>query len=56
MRLAADAGLNGEKFLDQTILSVVSHIFYRYHIQDGGSNVFAAAWKARLPVTWLREN
>jgi len=33
--------LNGEKFLDQTILSVVGQtgpFSIRYHIQDGGSN------------------
>jgi glycosyltransferase involved in cell wall biosynthesis len=47
--------LNGEKFLDQTILSVVSQagpFTIRYHIQDGGSKdatlKLLAAWKARL--------
>ena len=47
--------LNGEKFLDQTILSVVSQagpFSIRYHIQDGGSKdatlKLLAAWKARL--------
>lgn len=47
--------LNGEQFLDQTILSVVSQagpFSIRYHIQDGGSTdatlKLLAAWKARL--------
>jgi glycosyltransferase involved in cell wall biosynthesis len=47
--------LNGEKFLDQTILSVVSQagpFTIRYHIQDGGSKdatlKLLAAWKSRL--------
>ncbi len=47
--------LNGEKFLDQTILSVVSQagpFTVRYHIQDGGSKDatldLLAAWKNRL--------
>ena len=47
--------LNGEKFLDQTILSVVSQagpFSIRYHIQDGGSKDatlgIVAAWQLRL--------
>ena len=47
--------LNGEKFLDQSILSVVSQagpFTIRYHVQDGGSKVrtleILAAWKSRL--------
>ena len=47
--------LNGEKFLDQTILSVVSQAVpfsIRYHIQDGGSKDatlgIVAAWQLRL--------
>ena len=47
--------LDGEKFLDQTILSVVSQagpFTIRYHIQDGGSKdatlKLLAAWKSRL--------
>jgi glycosyltransferase involved in cell wall biosynthesis len=47
--------LNGEKFLDQTILSVVSQagpFTIRYHVQDGGSKdrtlEILAAWKSRL--------
>src|SRR3974377_338176 len=47
--------LNGEKFLDQTILSVVSqagHFSIRYHIQDGGSKDatldILEAWQKRL--------
>jgi glycosyltransferase involved in cell wall biosynthesis len=47
--------LNGRKFIDQTILSVVSQtgpFSIRYHIQDGGSNDgtldLLAAWKLRL--------
>src|SRR5207237_2758313 len=47
--------LNGEKFLDQSILSVVSQagpFTIRYHIQDGGSKdrtlEILAAWKSRL--------
>jgi glycosyltransferase involved in cell wall biosynthesis len=47
--------LNGEKFLDQTILSVVSQagpFTIRYHVQDGGSKdrtmEILAAWKCRL--------
>jgi Glycosyl transferase family 2 len=47
--------LNGEKFLDQSILSVVSQagpFTIRYHVQDGGSNdrtlEILAAWKSRL--------
>jgi glycosyltransferase involved in cell wall biosynthesis len=46
---------NGEKFLDQTILSVVSQagpFTIRYHVQDGGSKdrtlEILAAWKSRL--------
>jgi glycosyltransferase involved in cell wall biosynthesis len=47
--------LNGEKFLDQSILSVVSQagpFTIRYHVQDGGSKdrtlEILAAWKSRL--------
>ncbi|MGH9675471.1 MAG: glycosyltransferase [Candidatus Acidiferrum sp.] len=47
--------LNGEKFLDQTILSVVSQagpFTIRYHIQDGGSKDrtqdILSAWQNRL--------
>jgi len=47
--------LNGEKFLDQTILSVVSQagpFTIRYHVQDGGSKdqtlQILAAWKSCL--------
>ena len=47
--------LDGEKFLDQTILSVVSQagpFTIRYHVQDGGSKdrtlEILAAWKSRL--------
>jgi len=47
--------LNGEKFLDETILSVVSQagpFTIRYHVQDGGSKdgtlEILAAWKSRL--------
>ena len=47
--------LNGEKFLDQSILSVVSQagpFTIRYQIQDGGSKdatlKLLAAWKSRL--------
>jgi glycosyltransferase involved in cell wall biosynthesis len=47
--------LNGEKFLDQAILSVVSQagpFTIRYHVQDGGSKdrtlEILAAWKSRL--------
>ncbi|MGH6823496.1 MAG: glycosyltransferase [Methylocella sp.] len=47
--------LNGEKFLDQTILSVVGQagpFTIRYHVQDGGSKdatlEMLAAWQARL--------
>jgi glycosyltransferase involved in cell wall biosynthesis len=47
--------LNGEKFLDQTVLSVVSQagpFTIRYHIQDGGSKdrtlEILARWKSRL--------
>jgi glycosyltransferase involved in cell wall biosynthesis len=47
--------LNGERFLDQTILSVVSQagpFTIRYHVQDGGSNdatlSLLAAWQERL--------
>ncbi len=47
--------LNGEKFLDQSILSVVSQagpFTIRYHVQDGGSKdrtlEMLAAWKSRL--------
>jgi glycosyltransferase involved in cell wall biosynthesis len=47
--------LNGRKFIDQTILSVVSQtgpFSIRYHIQDGGSNDgtldLLAAWKQRF--------
>jgi glycosyltransferase involved in cell wall biosynthesis len=47
--------LNGRKFLDQTILSVVGQtgpFSIRYHIQDGGSNDgtldVLAAWQKRL--------
>jgi glycosyltransferase involved in cell wall biosynthesis len=47
--------LNGEKFLDQTILSVVGQagpFTIRYHVQDGGSNdrtlQILSAWQARL--------
>ena len=46
---------NGEKFLDQSILSVVSQagpFTIRYHVQDGGSKdrtlEILAAWKSRL--------
>src|ERR1700736_6170418 len=49
--------LDGEKFLDQTILSVVSKagpFTIRYQIQDGGSKdatlKLLAAWKSRLAV------
>jgi glycosyltransferase involved in cell wall biosynthesis len=47
--------LNGAKFLDQSILSVVSQagpFTVRYHVQDGGSKdrtlEILAAWKSRL--------
>ncbi len=47
--------LNGEKFLDQAILSVVSQagpFTIRYHVQDGGSKdrtlEILAAWQTRL--------
>src|SRR3984893_6542432 len=47
--------LNGEKFLDQSILSVVSQegpFTIRYHVQDGGSKdrtlEILAAWQTRL--------
>jgi glycosyltransferase involved in cell wall biosynthesis len=47
--------LNGERFLDQSILSVVSQagpFTIRYHVQDGGSKdrtlEILAAWKSRL--------
>ncbi|MGI8569704.1 MAG: glycosyltransferase family 2 protein [Methylocella sp.] len=47
--------LNGEKFLDQTILSVVGQagpFAIRYHVQDGGSEDatldMLKAWQARL--------
>jgi glycosyltransferase involved in cell wall biosynthesis len=47
--------LNGEKFLDQTILSVVSQagpFTIRYHVQDGGSKdrtlEILSAWQTRL--------
>lgn len=47
--------LNGEKFLDQTILSVVAQagpFTIRYHVQDGGSKdgtlELLAAWQRRL--------
>jgi glycosyltransferase involved in cell wall biosynthesis len=47
--------LNGEKFLDQTILSVVGQagpFTIRYHVQDGGSNDatldMLTAWQTRL--------
>src|SRR5450631_135096 len=47
--------LNGEKFLDQTILSVVSQagpFKIRYHVQDGGSKdrtlEILSAWQIRL--------
>jgi glycosyltransferase involved in cell wall biosynthesis len=46
---------NGEKFLDQTILSVVSQaglFTIRYHVQDGGSKYgtldMLAAWQSHL--------
>src|SRR5438105_2386125 len=46
---------NGEKFLDQSILSVVSQagpFTIRYHVQDGGSKdrtlEILAGWKSRL--------
>ncbi len=47
--------LNGEKFLDETIFSVVSQagpFTIRYHVQDGGSTdatlKILSAWQARL--------
>ncbi|WP_084572641.1 glycosyltransferase [Methylocapsa aurea] len=47
--------LNGERFLDQAILSVVSQVgpfSIRYHVQDGGSKdatlEMLTAWKTRL--------
>ncbi len=47
--------LDGEKFLDETILSVVTQVgpfSIRYHVQDGGSQdrtlAMLAAWKQRL--------
>jgi glycosyltransferase involved in cell wall biosynthesis len=46
---------NGEKFLDQTVLSVVNQagpFTIRYRVQDGGSKdetlQILAAWKSRL--------
>ena len=47
--------LNGEEFLDRSILSVVSQegpFTIRYHVQDGGSKdrtlEILAAWQTRL--------
>jgi len=54
--------LNGEKFLDQSILSVVSQagpFTIRYHVQDGGSKdrtleILAARLAAILAVARTR--